>query len=191
MSAQKSFLHFRLKDGSEGVNVANFGCAAMHMHSRSAKIIPCCFISFLLQRKPSSSRGEKTGILAWEQIPLTYTLHICPTHCGIETSNGGSWAGKRILARRRTSSKPSSICLSYVVYAENQIVEYIVDHRCTEWELERALIQYLKSTIVVSFSLTAQLREEDRGAIAAIVDQFVSSWRVLFEQTETLWCGIL
>ena len=71
MSAQKSFLQFRLKDGSEGVNVANFGCAAMHMHSRSAKIIPCCFISFLLQRKPSSSRGEKTGILAWEQIPLT------------------------------------------------------------------------------------------------------------------------
>ena len=28
MNAQKSFLHFRLKDGSEGVNVANFGCAA-------------------------------------------------------------------------------------------------------------------------------------------------------------------
>ena len=57
----------------------------------------------------------------------------------------------------------------------NQIEEYIVEHRCTEWELERALIQYLKSTTIVSFSLTAQLREEDRGAIAAIVDQFVSS----------------
>lgn len=58
--------------------------------------------------------------------------------------------------------------------AESQITEYIVEHRSTEWELERALIQYLKSIAVVSFSRIAQLSEEDRGAIAAIVDQSVS-----------------
>ena len=35
---------------------------------------------------------------------------------------------------------------------ESQRAEYIVEHQCTEWELERALLQYLKSITNNAFS---------------------------------------
>ena len=76
--------------------------------------------------------------------------------------DGGHLSNLQIFAYRMWNS----IC--------SQNAEYIVEHRCTEWELERALIQYLKGTAVVANSLIAQLSEKDRGAIAAIVDQSVS-----------------
>lgn len=37
-------------------------------------------------------------------------------------------------------------------WERSHIADYMVEHRCTEWELERALFQYLKSIASSIFS---------------------------------------
>ena len=82
-----------------------------------------------------------------------YMLRIHSTRHTIETKNGGSWAGEGTLTSRRPSWKTANIRLPYLYLERELHQEYIVEHRCTEWELERVLFQYLKSMVSTVSSL--------------------------------------